>query len=80
MVLAGFPTMAHPSGVSTASWCLSLLEICWLSIWACIQSLPKSSIVGQSLLVGNLETRCEKPGIDNTSSGVGISCMTSGRS
>ena len=36
--------------------------------------------MGQSRLVGKLVTRCEKPGIDNTSSDVGISCKTSGRS
>ena len=51
-----------------------------MSIWTCIQSLPNRSIVGQSRLVGNSVTRCEKPGIDNTSFGVEMSCKTSGRS
>ena len=79
VVLAGLPIIVHPSGVSTASWFLSLLGTCWMIIWACIQSLPRRSIVGQFCLVGNLEERCERPGIDNTSVGVGMSCITLGR-
>ena len=34
--------------------------------------------MGQSRLSGKLVTRCEKPGIDNTSSGVGILNVSTG--
>ena len=45
-----------------------------------MQSLPSRRIVGQSCFLRNFEARCDRPGIDDTSSGVGISRITFGNS
>ena len=74
----GFPMITHPSGVLTASWPLSLLHVSCVCGWAFIQSRPISRIVGHFCFVGKLGARCDRPGIDETSSGVGMSCRALG--
>ena len=76
--VAGFPMIAQPSGVLVANWHLSLLHVTWFWVWARMQSLPMRRMVGHSLLVGNLGAKWERPGIEETSSGVGTSCVRLG--
>ena len=80
--LAGWPMMTHPRGVFAASWHLSVLHVSCSCVCTCMQSLPNRRIEGQSFLFGNLWARCERPGILDTSCGVGtnsaivgISCV-----
>ena len=75
---AGFPMITHPSGGLTASWLLSLLHVSCVCGWAFKQSRPISRIVGQFCFLGKLEDRCDRPGMEATSSGVGISCKALG--
>ena len=75
---AGLPIIAHPSGVFTASWLSSSLHVRCDCCWAFIQSRPTSRMVGQFCFVGNLGERCERPGIEETSSVVGISLRALG--
>ena len=75
---AGDPMRTHPSGVFAAIWDLSLLHVNCSCVWANMQSLPMSSMVGQSCFCGNLDARCETPGMEDMSSGEGISLITSG--
>ena len=75
---AGLPMITHPSGVLTASWLLSSLHVSCVCGWAFKQSRPISRIVGQFCFVGNLGDRCDRPGIEATSSGVGMSCRALG--
>ena len=75
---AGFPMITHPSGVLTASWLLSSLHVSCVCVWASIQSRPISRIVGHFCFIGKLGASCDRPGMDETSSGVGMSCKALG--
>ena len=43
-----------------------------------MQSRPMRSMVGQSCFLGNLDAKCDTPGMEDMSSGEGISLITFG--